>query len=105
MFRRGGFAILVKRVAKYEVFRDGEATVETVLSHETLFPRALLHTSAIAHVITSKFALGVSHYRLEQHLADQGVRLDLIQPAKTKDGRSQACKKGHLFSLLWMPGA
>lgn len=32
MFRRGGFAVLVKRVAKYEVIRDGEATVETVPS-------------------------------------------------------------------------
>lgn len=141
MFRRGGFAVLVKRVAKYEVFRAGEATVETVPSPETLFPRALLHTSAIAHVITSKFALGVPHYRLEQDLSDQGLRLDrgtmsryvehagnalgativhamwqhalayaqvistdatgaLIQPAKTKDGRPQACKKGHFFTAV-----
>jgi transposase len=141
MFRRGGFAILVKRVAKYEVFEDSEATVVTVPSPETLFPRALLHTSAIAHVITSKFALGVPHYRLEQDLADQGVPLDrgtmsryvehagstlgativhamwqdalanaqvistdatgaLIQPAKTKDGRPQACKKGHFFTAV-----
>lgn len=141
MFRRGGFAILVKRVAKYEVIRDEETTVEAVPSPETLFPRALLHTSAIAHVVTSKFALGVPHYRLEQDLADQGVSLDrgtmsryvehvgstlgativhamwedalanaqvistdatgaLIQPAKTKDGRPQACKKGHFFTAV-----
>ncbi len=141
MFRRGGFAVLVKRVAKYEVVRDGEATVETVPSPETLFPRALLHSSAIAHVIASKFALGVPHYRLEQDLADQGARLDrgtmsryvehagnvigativhamwqdalihaqvistdatgaLIQPAKAKDGRPQACKKGHFFTAV-----
>jgi len=141
MFRRGGFAVLVKRVAKYEVVRDGEATVETVPSPATLFPRALLHSSAIAHVITSKFALGVPHYRLEQDLADQGMPLDrgtmsryvehagstlgativhamwqdalahaqvistdatgaLIQPAKTKDGRPQACKKGHFFTAV-----
>ncbi len=39
-------------------------------------PRALLHTSAIAHVLTSKFALGVPHYRLEQDLADQDMSLD-----------------------------
>jgi transposase len=141
MFRRGGFAVLVKRVAKYEVIHDDEATVETVPSPETLFPRALLHSSAIAHVITSKFALGVPHYRLEQDLAHQGVPLDrgtmsryvehagnvlgativhamwqdarahaqvistdatggLIQPAKTKDGRAQACKKGHFFTAV-----
>jgi transposase len=141
MFKRGGFAVLVKRVAKYEVIRNDEPTVETVPSPETLFPRALLHTSAIAHVVTSKFALGVPHYRLEQDLADQGVALDrgtmsryvehagstlgativhamwqdalahaqvistdatgaLIQPTKTKDGRPQACKKGHFFTAV-----
>lgn len=141
LFRRGGYMVLVKRVAKYEVIRDGEATVESVPQPETLFPRALLHTSAIAHVITSKFVLGVPHYRLEQDLAEQGVPLDrgtmsryveragntlgstivqamwrdalanaqvistdatgaLIQPAKTKDGRAQACKKGHFFTAV-----
>jgi transposase len=141
MFRRGGFAVLVKRVAKYEVIENGEATVVMVPSPDTLFPRALLHTSAIAHVIKSKFALGVPHYRLEQDLTHQGVPLDrgtmsryvehagnvlgativhamwedalthaqvistdatgaLIQPAKTKDGRPQACKKGHFFTAV-----
>ena len=141
MFRRGGFAVLVKRVAKYEVILDGEATVETVPTPETLFPRALLHSSAIAHIITSKFGTGTPHYRLEQDLADQNMRLDrgtmcryvehagnvfgativhamwqdaltnaqvistdatgaLIQPAKTKDGRPQACKKGHFFTAV-----
>jgi transposase len=141
MFRRGGFAVLVKRVAKYEVISDGSPTVVTVPSPQTLFPRALLHTSAIAHVIVAKFGLGVPHYRLEQDLADQGLALDrgtmsryveeagnilgativhamwrdaitnaqvistdatgaLIQPAKTKDGRSQACKKGHFFVAI-----
>jgi transposase len=140
-FRRGGFAVLVKRAAKYEVIHDGEATIKTVPSPETLFPRARLHSSAITHVITSKLALGVPHYRLEQDLAHQGVPLDrgtmcryvehagnvvgativhamwqdaltnaqvisidatggLIQPAKTKDSRAQACKKGHFFTAV-----
>jgi hypothetical protein len=102
-----------------------------------LFPRALLHTTMISHVIKSKFGLGTPHFRLEQDIADQGMALDrgtmsryvehagnalgativqamwadaiahaqvistdatgaLIQPARTKDGRPQACKKGHL---------
>lgn len=76
MFRRGGFAVLVKRVAKYELIEDGIATVATVPSPDTLFPRAMLHTSVIAHLAVSKFGLGVPHYRLEQSLADQGVALD-----------------------------
>ncbi|HEX7453446.1 MAG TPA: hypothetical protein VF294_14225 [Polyangiaceae bacterium] len=61
MFRPGGFAVLVKRVAKYEVIENGSPTVVTVPSPETLFPRALLHTSTIAHLIVSKFGLGVPH--------------------------------------------
>ncbi|MGH9889016.1 MAG: IS66 family transposase, partial [bacterium] len=141
MFRRGGFAVLVKRVAKYEVIEDGSPTVVTVPSPKTLFPRALLHTSTIAHVISSKFGMGTPHYRLEQDLSDQGLALDrgtmgryvehagntigativhamwqdaianahvistdatgaLIQPEKTKDGRPQACKKGHFFTAI-----
>lgn len=115
-YRPGGFYILVKRVAKYEVVTNGDTTrattpagsaassrltpaiedratttptaetaveasalVTTVVvtpSPETLFPKALLHTSTIAHILTSKFALGTPHYRLEQALADQGLPLD-----------------------------
>jgi transposase len=141
MFRRGGFSVLVKRVAKYEVIEDGNPTVVSPPSPETLFPRGLLHSSAVAHVIVSKFGQGVPHYRLEQDLTDQGVPLDrgtmcryveqagntlgatvvhamwrdaitnghvistdatgaLIQPAKAKDGRPQACKKGHFFTAV-----
>ncbi|MBA3844478.1 MAG: IS66 family transposase [Actinobacteria bacterium] len=76
MFRRGGFSVLVKRVAKYEVIEAGAPTVVTVPSPETLFPRALLHTSTVTHLMVSKFGLGVPHYRLERDLADQGVALD-----------------------------
>jgi hypothetical protein len=28
----------------------------------------LLHTSSVAHIVTSKFGLGVPHYRLEREL-------------------------------------
>lgn len=75
-YRPGGFYVLIKRVAKYEVIEDQQPTVVTTPSPETLFPKALLHTSTIAHVLTSKFALGTPHYRLEQAFADQGVPLD-----------------------------
>jgi transposase len=75
-FRRGGFFIVVKRIAQYEVVEESEATVVAAPSPETLFPKALLHTSTVAHLLTSKFALGVPHYRLERDLLDQGMRLD-----------------------------
>jgi hypothetical protein len=63
-------------VARYEVVKDGAATVIAVPSPETLFPRALLHTSTVAHLAVSKFGSGVPHYRLERDVADQGVALD-----------------------------
>ena len=57
-FRRGGFFIVVKRVAQYEVVHDGAATVVPAAPPETLFPKALLYSSTVAHLLTSKFALG-----------------------------------------------
>lgn len=75
-YRRGGFSVLVKRVAKYEVPGKDGPTVLGVPTPKTLFPRGLLHSSVVAFILVQKFALGVPHYRLEQHIADQGVDLD-----------------------------
>jgi len=76
MFRRGGWMVLVKRTAKYEVPGKDGPTVLGVPVPKTLFPRGLLHSSAVAHVIVQKFGLGVPHHRLEQHLESQCVSLD-----------------------------
>jgi transposase len=76
LFRRGGFSVLVKRVAKYEVPGQAGPTIVGVPQPESLFPRGLLHSSVVAHILVQKFGLGVPHYRLEQHLEDQGVSLD-----------------------------
>jgi transposase len=75
MFRRGGFSVLVKHTAKYEVAGKDGPTVLGVETPKTLFPRGMLHSSVVAHILVQKFSLGVPHYRLEQHLADQGVEL------------------------------
>lgn len=73
----GGFKVLVKRTAKYEIpDGDGGKTVLGVTTPRTLFPRALLHTSALAWLAVQKFSLGVPHYRLEQHLACEAEGLD-----------------------------
>lgn len=76
MYRRGGFLVLVKRTAKYEVLGKDGPTVLGVDLPETLFPRGLLHSSVVAYIMVQKFGLGVPHYRLEQHILDQGVELD-----------------------------
>jgi len=69
MYRRGGFSVLVKRTAKYEVPGKDRPTVLGVEVPETLFPRGLLHSSVVAYVLVQKFGLGVPHYRLEQHIS------------------------------------
>lgn len=76
MYRRGGFSVLVKRVAKYEVPGKDGPTVLGVVTPKTLFRRGLLHSSVVAFILVQKFSLGVPHYRLEQHIGDQGVDLD-----------------------------
>jgi transposase len=76
MYRRGGFSVLVKRTAKYEVPGKDGPTVLGVETPKTLFPRGLLHSSVVAFLIVQKFALGVPHHRLEQHIKDQEVELD-----------------------------
>lgn len=76
MYERGGFSVLVKHVAKYEVPSEKGPTVVSMRQPETLFPRGLLHSSVVAYILVQKFGLGVPHYRLEQHLEDQGVSLD-----------------------------
>lgn len=73
----GCFKVLVKRTAKYELpTADGGKTVLGVEVPQTLFPRALLHTSVLAWLAVEKFALGVPHHRLEQHLACEAEPLD-----------------------------
>jgi transposase len=42
----------------------------------------MLHSSVVAHILVQKVSLGLPHYRLEQHLQDQGLEL----------GRSTMCR-------------
>jgi transposase len=76
MFRPGGFAVLVRRVAKYEVPSKEGPTVLGLIAPKTLFPRGLLHSSAVAHLVVQKFALGVPFHRFEQHLESQACQID-----------------------------
>ena len=76
MRQPGGWVVLVRRTARYEITVAGETTVLGAEVPKLLIPRGLLHTSALAFLAVQKFALGVPHYRLEQHLKTQGESLD-----------------------------
>ena len=76
IYRRGGFAVLLKRTAKYEVPSKDGTRVLGVATPKTLFPRGLLHPSAVAHIIVQKLGLGVPHHRFEQHQKSQLCQID-----------------------------
>jgi transposase len=138
---RGGFRVLEKRTAIYEIEVAGEKTVLGAKHPPRLFPRSLCHTSVYAWLAVEKFALGVPCYRLEQSLETEEESLDrgsmcryleelgatlgativeamfadardnchvlstdatgaAIQPEPSADGRRQACKKGHFFTIV-----
>jgi len=61
---------------KYEVPGKDGPTVLGVETPKTLFRCGLLHSSVVAYILVQKLSLGVPHYRLEQHIIDQGVQLD-----------------------------
>lgn len=137
----GGFRVLAKRVARYEIDRAGNKTVLSAEQPPRLFPRSLCHTSVYAWLAVQKFALGVPCYRLEQllkveeesldrgtmcrYLKDLGATLAstvvhamfedakaschvlstdatgaAIQPEPAANGRRQACKRGHFFTIV-----
>jgi hypothetical protein len=76
LYVRGGFRVLVKRVARFEVDKAGEKSALRVEQPRALFPRALCHTSVFAWLAVQKFALGVPFYRLEKHLEAEEESLD-----------------------------
>jgi transposase len=76
MYVRGGFRVLVKRTAKYEHPTAEGPSVLGVEAPTRLFPRSLCHTSVFAWLAVEKFALGVPHHRLEQHLSVEAESLD-----------------------------
>ena len=76
MHMQAAWKVLEKKTAKYEVEIADEKTVLGVEAPKKLLRRSLLHTSTVAWLLVQKFALGVPHHRLEQHLAAQGECLD-----------------------------
>lgn len=74
--RRGGFYVLVKRVAKYRLPQGESTTVLAAKPPRSVLSRGMLHTSVLAWLAVEKFGMGVPHHRLEQQLASEGVPLD-----------------------------
>jgi len=76
IFVRGGFRVLVKSTAVYQVNVAGRSTVLGATQPQRLFPRSMCHESVYAWLACQKFGLGVPHYRLEQQLQGEEESLD-----------------------------
>lgn len=82
-YRKGGPVRIVVARAVYKTDAAATATGESPASTLTtaavpreLFTRGLLAPSMVAHLLTSKYLLGVPFYRLEQTFALRGFTLD-----------------------------
>jgi transposase len=82
---RGGFRVVVKRTAGYEIEVAGNKTVLEATQPPRLFPRSLCHTSVYAWLACQKYGLGVPHVRLEQQLNDEGESLDRGTMSRTME--------------------
>lgn len=77
MYRPASHAVLVKQIKTYAPRTvTGDATMVTAAAPPSMFPRGMLHTSLVAHLIVSKFALGTPNYRLEKLIEHQVGKLD-----------------------------
>jgi transposase len=77
MYRPASHAVLVKQVKKYaKPTASGDTTIVTAQAPPSMFPRGMLHTSMVAQLIVSKFALGTPNYRLEKFIEHQVGKLD-----------------------------
>ncbi len=72
----GSVRVLVRNVHKYRIPTNTGSTIKRAQLPKTLFPKSMLHSSAIAWLLVQKFALGTPFYRLEQHLREQDGAVD-----------------------------
>jgi len=74
--QRAEFAVLVRQTVKYEVTNEQGTSVLSAEQPQALIERSLLHTSAVADVMYTKFGLGTPLYRQEADYKAQDMALD-----------------------------
>lgn len=74
--QRAQFAVLVRRTVKYTVPTPQGTSDVSAAQPLSLFPRGILHSSAVADIVVAKFALGAPLYRQEQQYAACEASLD-----------------------------
>ena len=74
--KRSSYAVLVKNTVKYMVTNAQGTSELSAAQPKSLFERGLLHTSAIADIITRKFSRGEPLARQEQHFTSADSSID-----------------------------
>ena len=74
--QRAEFVVLVKQTVKYEVTSEHGTSVLSAEQPKALIERSLLHTSAVADIMYTKFGLGTPLYRQEADYKAQDMALD-----------------------------
>ena len=104
LYVRGGFRVLVKRVARYKLPVEAEGSTETTVlaasSPLSLCRRSLCHSSVFAWLAHQKFAMGVPLYRLEQHLETEAEPLDRGTMCRHLDEFGGTCG-ATVVSAMW----
>jgi len=76
-YQRGGYRHVVTERVKYVTTNaHGLSEMETAAMPKSLLPRCLATASTLAHIITSKFCYGLPLYRIEEMMANEGIKLD-----------------------------
>lgn len=74
--QHAAFMVLVKQTVKYEVTNAQGTSVLSAEQPKALIERSLLHTSAVADIMYTKFGLGTPLYRQEADYTTQDMALD-----------------------------
>ena len=75
--QRSSFSVLVRKIVKYLVTTEQGDTAElSAQQPTTIVTRGLLHSSAVADIITRKFSRGEPLYRQEQHYVAEDASID-----------------------------
>lgn len=75
--QKASYVIIVKNTVRYaQMDVTSEATTVSAVAPPRVCQGSLFHESMLAKILTEKFALGTTLYRMEKHMASQEVAMD-----------------------------
>lgn len=92
IYQRAGLRRLVTARVKYQVTgADGETSIDTTPMPAETFPRCLAGPSLLAHVVMSKYGMGLPLFRLEDQFERDGCPIDRGTMCRWVDDSGATC--------------